>query len=557
MRNEGRVIFILTCLARSDRLNYIFHMNIKNITFFLLLSVSQLFAQPADLLIPGEMVIQFSDASALTKFKDKIETDPVLEKLHFGQQVSKALGVYLFYYDPTSADASVLTQAILETSIAKAAGQNFRVEYRSTTPSDEFFEDQQYLNLIQAPEAWDITTSLPNPAVIAIVEGADIEHEDLRDNIWTNEQEIPENGIDDDGNGYIDDYFGVNVVDSTDISRANAHSTSVAGVAGAKGNNDTGVSGILWDVEMMIVSHDRIFTKIVESYDYIYQMRKKYNETGGAEGAFVVATNSSFGVNNAFPDQQAIYGIWCEAYDLMGSVGILSATATNNSSVNIELSGDMPCLCPSDYVVAVTNTNLQDELKGGFGVNAIDIAAPGRVFTTAVGNNYSSFDGTSAATPVVTGAIGMMYAYPCEDFLESTLVQPDVMALQMKDILLESVDPIEDLFTKTVSGGRLNLFTLMQNMENQFGSAKGDLSFINLYPNPTIDQLTVEYQRPESTDYDLKVYDSVGRLVYHHFIPKICAPRKIDIPVSDYAPGVYFITIENNNNIESSRFVVH
>jgi subtilisin family serine protease len=241
----------------------------------------------------------------------------------------------------------------------------------------------------------------------------------------------------------------------------------------------------------------------------------------------------------------------------MGSVGILSAAATNNSKVNIELAGDMPCMCPSDYLVAVTNTNLQDELKGGFGVNTIDIAAPGRVYTTTNGNNYGTFDGTSASTPIVTGAIGMMYAYPCEGFLEGTLTQPDVMALQMKDILLESIDPIEELFTRTVSGGRLNLFTLMQNMENQFGSAKGKLSLINLYPNPASDLITIEYQRPESTDYDMKVYDGIGRLVHHQFIPKICAPRRIEIPVADYTPGVYFITIENNNNIESSHFIVH
>lgn len=533
-------------------------MNIKTTILFLLLSFVNLTAQSSENLLPGQMVVQFSDATALTKFKKEIVNNPSLQHLQYGKEVSAALGVYLFYFDPANADAASLSEAILQTTLAKAAGQNFMVEFRSTIPSDEFFDNQQYLDLIQAPEAWDITTSLPEKAVIAIVEGADIDHEDLRDNIWTNDGEIPNNGIDDDNNGYTDDYFGVNVVDSTDISRSNAHSTSVAGVAGAKGDNTTGVSGILWDVDMMIVSHDRIFTKIVEAYDYIYQMRKRYNESGGEEGAFVVATNSSFGVNNAFPDQQTIYGIWCEAYDLMGSVGILSAAATNNSSVNIELAGDMPCLCPSDYLITVTNTNLQDELKGGFGVNAIDIAAPGRVYTTMNGNDYGTFDGTSASTPVVTGAIGMMYAYPCEGFLESTLLQPDVTALRLKEVILESVDPITELFTKVESGGRLNLFSLVQNMENEYGSLQGPLSFINLYPNPTtLDNITVEYQRPENTDYDMKVYDSVGRLVYHQFIPNICAPRRVEIPVVNFTPGVYFITIENNNNIESSRFIVH
>ena len=97
----------------------------------------------------------------------------------------------------------------------------------------------------------------------------------------------------------------------------------------------------------------------------------------------------------------------------------------------------------------------------------------------------------------------------------------------------------------------------MQNMENEFGSVKGSLGFINLYPNPADEQITVEYQTPESTQYDMKVYDSIGRLVYRHIIPKICAPRRVEIPVTNFAPGVYFITIENNSNIESSRFSVY
>ncbi|MFT7605289.1 MAG: hypothetical protein ACI8VT_002883, partial [Saprospiraceae bacterium] len=303
-------------------------MNIKPtlLLFFCIAIQTATFAQQEDYLIPGEMVIQFESGLDFQRFLHETHPD-----LRFKNSVSDNLNLYLFRYDPISSNVAALSDQLNKNPLVKAAGQNFRVPYRSSLPDDEFFNNQNSFDLVEAPEAWDIITSAPEDLVVAVIEGADINHQDLRDNIWTNSGEIPDDGIDNDNNGYIDDYFGVNVVDSTDNPIVDDHGVSVAGIIGAKGDNGIGVAGMLWDTKMMIVSSNLTFVQIIQSYEYVYNIRKKYNDTNGVEGAYVVATNSSFGVNNVYPEQQAIYGIWCEMYDLMGSVGVLSVAATNNN----------------------------------------------------------------------------------------------------------------------------------------------------------------------------------------------------------------------------------
>ncbi len=509
-------------------------------------------AQDAEILIPGEMVIQFENQQDFQKFKNQAHPD-----LYFDKMISSYLQLYLFKYNPDIIDGAKLSINLSKNNLVKAVGQNFKAQQRFTTPNDEFFENQRSFDLIEAPEAWDINTSAPEELVVAVIEGADINHEDLKDNIWTNNGEIPDDGIDNDNNGYIDDYWGVNVVDSTDTPVVDDHGTSVAGIIGGRGDNEIGVAGMMWDIKMMIVSSNLTFSKIIESYDYVYRMRKKYNETNGAEGAKVVATNSSFGVNNRFINSNSLFPIWCESYNMMGSVGVLSAAAVNNTLVNIGIVGDIPGLCPSDYLITVTGTNLDDELKAAHNINHVDIAAPEESFTTDLNNSYSKFIGTSAATPIVTGALAMMYSYPCEGLQNQITNAPEQTALILKSILMESVDRIDELTDKVASRGRLNIFNAMQALESHFGSPKGELGFINIYPNPVHETLFVEYQTPETSEYELKIYDAMGRLVYLEFIPEVCAKSIIEVPALSLATGMYFMSIENINNIQTAKFIVH
>ena len=319
---------------------------------------------------------------------------------------------------------------------------------------------------IDAPEAWDLSTGgvtpLGDTIVVAIVDGGMLlTHADLIPNLWTNWGEIPGNGIDDDNNGYIDDIHGWNAYSSNGSIPSDGHGTHVAGIVGAKGNNGNYVSGVNWDVKLMALGGSSGTTSIVlEAYGYILDQRAIYDSTGGVSGAFVVATNSSFGVNNA-DCNSATYSLWNDMYNAMGQYGILSCGATMNNNSNVDVTGDVPTGCESDYMVSVTNTTRNDSKNSGaaYGVTTIDLGAPGtQILSTYTGGGTSSLSGTSMASPHVAGAIGFIHASMSSGLASFYRSSPDQGAIIIKQIILDGTDQLASLNGITVSGGRLNLY---------------------------------------------------------------------------------------------------
>jgi hypothetical protein len=198
---------------------------------------------------------------------------------------------------------------------------------------------------------------------------------------------------------------------------------------------------------------------VIRAYSYVFDQRKLYNETNGEKGAFVVATNASFGVDFGQPEN---FPLWCGIYDSLGTLGILNAGATANRSINVDLVGDIPTACQSPYMIAVTNTTRNDTKNFGaaFGAKNIDLGAPGTdIMSTVPTDNYTSQTGTSMATPHVAGAIALMWSVASVEMLEIYKhVDPAKVALTMRELLLKNVDQIPALDTITSSGGRLNLF---------------------------------------------------------------------------------------------------
>ena len=178
----------------------------------------------------------------------------------------------------------------------------------------------------------------------------------------------------------------------------------------------------------------------------------------------MVATNSSFGIDNV---NSANYPVWCAFYDTLGVLGILSAGAGPNANTNVDVQGDMPTTCPSNYMVAVTNTTRTDarNSSSGFGPINIDLGAPGtQILNTVPTSTYSSLTGTSMATPHVAGAIGLYYAAACTEFITAYKNDPAAMALQMRTFLLTGVDSISSMANTTSSKGRLNLYKGIQRV---------------------------------------------------------------------------------------------
>lgn len=410
----------------------------------------------------------------------------------------------------------------------RLAQHNHAVQLRATTPDDPQFVQQWGLDNtgqsggtadadIDAPEAWDITTGgltvSGDTIVVAVIDGGfQLNHPDLVNNFFINHLEIAGNGIDDDGNGYIDDVNGWNAFNDNGTITSDQHGTHVAGIVSAQGNNGIGVSGVNWDAKVMAIegsSGDE--ATVVAAYAYAAEMRMMYNETNGASGAYVVATNSSFGVDNGNP---ADYPIWCAFYDTLGAHGILSAGATANANYNIDVTGDIPTACASDFLVAVTNSTRTDtkSTAAGYGLVSIDIAAPGtQVYSTVPTSTYANLSGTSMATPHVAGVIGLMYAAGCDMLISDSKSNPEATALQMRQYLLNGADVVPGLTTQINGGRRLNAHGALLQVQNYICNmdAPPNASF-NAQGRSGCPELVVQFNNVSSSNADAYYWEFPG-----------------------------------------------
>ncbi|MFA7330792.1 MAG: S8 family serine peptidase [Candidatus Delongbacteria bacterium] len=336
-------------------------------------------------------------------------------------------------------------------------------------PDDSAFAQQWALQQasdadIDAPEAWDLATGGTDPLgrriVVAVVDGGmDLAHPDLAPNVWTNPGES-QNGLDDDGNGYVDDLHGWNAYSGSGSLVFNGHGTHVSGIVGARGNNLNMVCGVNWDVELMTVCGSSTTTSVaVAAYNYVLEQKSRWLESAGLQGANVVAANSSFGVNYA-NCAAGEYPAWNDMYDALGAVGVLSVAATMNINANVDLQGDVPTSCPSDFLITCTNTTNQDlrNPSSAYGALSIDLGAPGtQVLSTYLNSATTYLSGTSMSAPHVSGAVALLHAVASDSLAHVLRDDPPAGALALKELLLEAVDPLPTLAGLTVTGGRLNL----------------------------------------------------------------------------------------------------
>lgn len=386
------------------------------------------------------------------------------------RQLSKRLNIWLFEINDNKEHREDKMRRLNANADVRVIQNNHtNITLREAIPDDPFFGQQWAPAIMNLPQAWEEfttggVTATGDTIVVAVIDGgADWTHEDL--NCWENAHEIPNNGIDDDGNGYIDDFHGWNAYNHNGYVGSNNHGTHVSGIIGAVGNNGKGVCGVNWNVKVMPIggssSNESI---VVEAYSYVLEMRARYNETDGEEGAFIVATNSSFGVDYGNPDD---YPIWCSMYDEMGNVGILSCGAGPNLNVNVDVVGDVPSACPGNYLIGITNTTSSDEKYGsaGYGVNNIDIGAPGTsIYSTLPNNNYGNMTGTSMATPQVSGTIALMYAAMPEEMMIACKNDPANFCLSVRHHLLNGADHLPSLDGLVASGRRLNAYGAIESV---------------------------------------------------------------------------------------------
>ncbi|MBM3833308.1 MAG: PKD domain-containing protein [Verrucomicrobia bacterium] len=290
---------------------------------------------------------------------------------------------------------------------------------------------------ISAVDAWKTQTSASNIIVAIVDTGIRYTHEDLAANMWVNPGEIPNNRLDDDRNGYVDDVHGINAVTNTgDPKDDGGHGTHVAGIIGAVGNNGKGVVGVAWKVQLMSCKFMDSFgmgaiSDAIQCIDY-----------ARAKGAKVI--NSSWGSSDSSLSLRS-------AISRARSAGIVFVAAAGNESANDDVVSNYPSGFDLDNIVSVGASTRSDRLAdfSNFGAATVDLVAPGStIYSTwsSTDSSYSYDSGTSMAAPYVSGAFALLRAQ-----------FPNDTAKQLIDRLYAATDPVPGLSGKCVTGGRLNV----------------------------------------------------------------------------------------------------
>jgi len=509
--------------------------------------------------VEGEMLVQITQEANISEI---INRAPSIYDLKINKILSGPMRVWLVSFNHNKVDENQIQNWLYSQQEVSVADYNYYIQMRSTLPGDPSISDQWHHNNtgqtggtadadIDSDLAWDITTggktATNHDIVVCMVEGSggNLDHQDLAPNRWTNEAEIPNNGIDDDNNGYVDDYNGWSTGANDDNTGFGSHGTNCLGMIGAKGDNNLNVVGANWDVKLMVLNMGGNLTQsnVIEAYTYPLVQRQRWNQTQGNEGAFVVATSASWGIDGADPSN---YPLWCSFYDTLGYYGIINVGATTNQDLDVDTQGDMPTACSSDYMVGVGRTDHNDNTAGGYGDQTIDFGAPGiNVVTTAGTNGITTTTGTSFACPLTAGVIGLAYSIPCNNFMDFVMAYPQAAADMVLRSMWDGVDSKPQLANKFVKGGRLNAKNTLDNLmtascvSNNLYENIADQ--ITVYPNPAND--VVNFRIDNESVETIQIVDLLGKVIVSVKVIK----SSMEIQLDGFTNGAYFYQVLDAN----------
>lgn len=415
------------------------------ILFLALQAFAQVSLRNKPTVIPGELVIKFKSGVVVANMLGGLGEAGIVNV-----SPTPNLSCVKGKVAPGRDIEQVLAQCRAQ-SYVEYAEPNYRLYALETPPvfpNDPDFNQlygmhQSNDNDIDAPEAWELTTGNASIIVSVIDTGIDYDHEDLKANIWINPGESgggkENNNIDDDGNGYKDDYRGWNFAYKTnDPYDDNDHGTHCAGTVGGVGNNGKGVAGVNWNVKLMAL-------KFLGS-----------DGSGGtaeaAEAIVYAADNGAKVLSNSWGGGEASQ-VLQDAIQYAHDRGVLFIAAAGNDSKNTDTSPNYPSNYEAPNVVSVAANDNADNVSSfsNYGRRTVDLSAPGSsIYSTRPLGRYQRLSGTSMATPHVAGAAALVMSR-----------FPSIAAHQVIVRLLGGVDRKSQFLGKMVSGGRLNVRNAM------------------------------------------------------------------------------------------------
>ncbi len=365
------------------------------------------------------------------KSKDKAKAEASIQAR--GGKVKEYYAAGDLYVVETPSDSAAWASSIKRDDGVRFAEPDYEVT-ADLLPTDPRYSELWGMQKISMPLAWDRDTGSNNVVVGVIDTGVDYNHPELASQMWTNPAETA-NGLDDDGNGIVDDIYGKDCRNNDgNPMDDNEHGTHVAGTIGAAANNGIGVAGVNWDVSIMALkflssSGSGYTSDAIECIDYAISKGADLTSNSWGGGGFSTALSDA--INRARAADQ------------------LFLAAAGNSGANTDSSPHYPSSYTHANIISVAASTSSDGLASfsNYGATSVDLAAPGvGILSTVPGGGYESWNGTSMATPHVAGAAALLLSeYPGSSYVT------------LRDKIFENVDPIAAFSGKMVTGGRLNV----------------------------------------------------------------------------------------------------
>ncbi|MFN8389310.1 MAG: S8 family serine peptidase [Bdellovibrionota bacterium] len=404
--------------------------------------------------IPGQYIIKFSSsvrsASARARVRDALGVKIV--------QSHELTGAQLVETAPGNTLDDSYAKNLLAAGTVAYIEPNYRVSIDGA-PNDSRFNELWGMNNtgqtggtsnidIDAPEAWNINSGNGQVVVGVVDTGVDFNHPDLAANIWHNPGEIPGNGIDDDGNGVVDDVYGYNAINpSAAPLDDNGHGTHCSGTIGGAGNNSRGVAGVNWNVKIMGLKFldstgSGSTNDAVSAIEYAIRMKQR--------GVNLKVLSNSWGGGG---QSQALE----DAIAAANNAGILFVAAAGNSASDNDVVPSYPASYSQPNVLSVAAIDQNGNLASfsNYGATSVDLAAPGvNILSTTPNNTYSAYSGTSMATPHVSGVAALLAAN-----------EPTLTVTQLRARLIGTVKPLTTLSGQMVAPGIVDAYNALTNTQ--------------------------------------------------------------------------------------------